>query len=207
VAWGMTYQSGAVRRPVRTGHVKALQRHHRHVLPVAPIVLLGPRAVGHPLAVVVAEAPGRLERRPTSDRGARSPLGEEGGTGALRSDVRRPLGSATGARRATARLARWCDEPQCSGVPLVAVGNPGVVTTFSATTALPYEHLQRATAGLRGQLRLLAVDAGEVPDWSTLAVTGPTESIGAHGRIWFEWSADVLAGVDALPYDPRNIAG
>jgi hypothetical protein len=70
---------------------------------------------------------------------------------------------------------------------------------FTATTALPYEHLERATAGLRGQLRLLAADAGEVPDWSTLTVTGPTESVGAHGRSWYVWSAEVQAAVaDAL---------
>jgi hypothetical protein len=49
------------------------------------------------------------------------------------------------------------------------------VATYSATTTLPYEHLERATAELRGQLRLQLPDAGDggLPDWSTLTVTGP----------------------------------
>ena len=28
---------------------------------------------------------------------------------------------------------------------------------------------------------------GRAPDWSTLAVDGPTEAPGARGRTWFEW--------------------
>jgi hypothetical protein len=47
--------------------------------------------------------------------------------------------------------------------------------TFMATTALPYEHLDRATAGLRAEWRrqLLALDVHEMPLWATFAVTGP----------------------------------
>ena len=55
---------------------------------------------------------------------------------------------------------------------------------FRATAGLPYERLERATAGLRGRLRLLAADDGVMPDWSTLQVTGPTMSLDARGRTW-----------------------
>jgi hypothetical protein len=39
--------------------------------------------------------------------------------------------------------------------------------TFTATTALPYEHLERATAGLCAELRrqLLAADVHQMPRW------------------------------------------
>ena len=57
--------------------------------------------------------------------------------------------------------------------------------------ALPYEHVERATAGLRGRLQLMAADDGAVPDWSTLTVTGPTTSLDARGRTWFESTATV----------------
>src|SRR4051794_4828007 len=42
--------------------------------------------------------------------------------------------------------------------------------TFTATTALPYPHLERATAGLRGELRqqLLQVGVTAAPDWTAL---------------------------------------
>lgn len=65
--------------------------------------------------------------------------------------------------------------------------------TLTATAAMPYEHLERATAGLRGQLRELAAAADAVPDWTTLTVTGPAQDVGAHGRIWYRWTATVLA--------------
>ena len=46
---------------------------------------------------------------------------------------------------------------------------------FTATAALPYEHLERATAGLRAELRrqLLAADVHEMPVWETFVVEGP----------------------------------
>lgn len=60
----------------------------------------------------------------------------------------------------------------------------------SASTALPYPHLDRATAGLRAQLRhRLAAD--ELADWSTLEVQGPAQVPGARGRVWFEYRATV----------------
>lgn len=63
--------------------------------------------------------------------------------------------------------------------------------TLTAGTALPYDDLNRATAGLRGQLHELAAAAGRVPDWSTLTVTGPIEATGAHGRTWYRFTATV----------------
>ena len=67
--------------------------------------------------------------------------------------------------------------------------------TFSATAALPYDHLERATAGLRGRLRLMITDdtCAASPDWDTLVVTGPTTSQDARGRTWFEWIGTVEA--------------
>jgi len=63
---------------------------------------------------------------------------------------------------------------------------------FAATTAPLYQHLERATAGLRAELRekVMAAQAAE-PDWATLAVDGPRETTGAHGRTWHEWRASV----------------
>ncbi|MGY1830150.1 hypothetical protein ACI8AA_06920 [Geodermatophilus sp. SYSU D01180] len=63
--------------------------------------------------------------------------------------------------------------------------------TYRATTALPYDDRDRATAGLRGQLRLMAIADGASSDWSTMVVTGPEEAVGRHGVVWFEWSATV----------------
>lgn len=65
------------------------------------------------------------------------------------------------------------------------------MTTFVATTALPYRHLERATAALRAQLRhqLLAADPAAVTDWTPLTVTGPQEFTDEHGHTWFGYSA------------------
>lgn len=66
------------------------------------------------------------------------------------------------------------------------------MTTYTASTALPYEHLERATAGLRGQLRLQLVDDGvELPDWSALEVAGPVTSTDGLGRVWYEYAGTV----------------
>ncbi len=65
--------------------------------------------------------------------------------------------------------------------------------TYRAATALPHNHRERAEAGLRGQLRLMAASDGAVPDWSTMIVEGPTEALGLHGAVWFEWVATVEA--------------
>ncbi len=68
-----------------------------------------------------------------------------------------------------------------------------IVSTFSATTALPYEHLGRATAGLRAELRrqLLAADVHTMPRWETFTVTGPVVSTDLRGRVWYEYRAAV----------------
>jgi hypothetical protein len=67
------------------------------------------------------------------------------------------------------------------------------VPIFSASTALPYEHRARATAGLVGVLhhRLLDEGGGEMPDWSTLTVAGPVVTVDARGRTSFEYAATV----------------
>ncbi len=67
--------------------------------------------------------------------------------------------------------------------------------TYTATTVLPSADVARATAGLRAALRL-AVAAGspsEVPDWSTLVVTGPVVSTDAGGWVgsWHEYEGTV----------------
>jgi hypothetical protein len=67
------------------------------------------------------------------------------------------------------------------------------VSTFTATTALPYEHLERATSGLRAELRQKLLHAGvhEMPVWDTVEVTGPYEFTDLRGRTWFEYRATV----------------
>ncbi len=75
--------------------------------------------------------------------------------------------------------------------------------TYRAATALPHNHRERAEAGLRGQLRLMAASDGAVPDWSTMIVEGPTEALGLHGAVWFEWVATVAAGTRAQADDRR----
>jgi hypothetical protein len=66
------------------------------------------------------------------------------------------------------------------------------VSTFTATKALPYEHLERATAGLRAELRqkLLHADVHVMPLWDTFEVTGP-HKFTVRGRVWFEYRAKV----------------
>src|SRR4051812_2972285 len=76
-----------------------------------------------------------------------------------------------------------------------AVGSPGLGT---ATAAYPYVDRDRATAGLRGQLREILAGAGAgVPDWTTLVVEGPTEVEGLHRRVWIVWTATVLPALCA----------
>ena len=66
-----------------------------------------------------------------------------------------------------------------------------VVHTVWATTSLPYEHVARATAGLRANLRYKLLDLGAAPDWSTLQVSGPVTTPDGMGRPWFEYPASV----------------
>jgi hypothetical protein len=69
--------------------------------------------------------------------------------------------------------------------------------------ALPYEHLERATAELRAELRrqLLAADVHEMPKWETFVVTGPTEFTDLRGRTWFEYRATVES---RRPFDAKT---
>ena len=70
-----------------------------------------------------------------------------------------------------------------------------VVSTFSASAALPYEHLELATAGLRAELRrqLLAADVQAMPRWETFTVTGSIEFTDLRGRLWYQYRAAVEA--------------
>jgi len=74
-----------------------------------------------------------------------------------------------------------------------------VVHTVSATTSLPYEHVERATAGLRAKLRYQLLDLGAAPDWSTLEVSGPVTTLDGMGRPWFEYRASVLGRAAFAP--------
>ena len=57
---------------------------------------------------------------------------------------------------------------------------------------LPAPDLERATAGLRGALRLeIALATTDLPDWSTLVIDGPSAGLGLHGRPWFRYTATV----------------
>jgi hypothetical protein len=67
------------------------------------------------------------------------------------------------------------------------------MATYRATTALPYDNRERATRGLRGQLRVTAMADSAAPDWTTLCVTGPAEAPGPCGAVWVKWSAAVQA--------------
>ena len=64
---------------------------------------------------------------------------------------------------------------------------------YRAETALPYYDHERATAGLRGQLRLMSLDDGCAPEWQTMLVEGPVKSVGRHGVVRFKWTATVQA--------------
>ena len=64
---------------------------------------------------------------------------------------------------------------------------------FRATAALPYDNLERATAGLRAALmqQLLAAGVREAPVWETFVVTGPIVFEDLRGRDWYEYRASV----------------
>jgi len=63
------------------------------------------------------------------------------------------------------------------------------VSRYSAVTALPYPHLERAEAGLHAGLRH-RLGMGEQADWTTLEASGPHPVLlGAQGRMWFEYRA------------------
>ena len=76
------------------------------------------------------------------------------------------------------------------------------VPSYSTATALPYPHLERATAGPRAVQRA----AGELADRVSLVVTGPVRLSDARGRVWHEYRAEVhppVAGLGLWP--PRRL--
>src|SRR3954453_3713673 len=76
---------------------------------------------------------------------------------------------------------------------LQSIGSGGGPTS-QAAAALPHRNRGRATEGLRDRLTIMAVAAGLTPDWSTLAVTGPTEMTGTQQGARFEWTGRVAMG-------------
>jgi len=73
---------------------------------------------------------------------------------------------------------------------LQAIGSGGA-TIHQAAAALPHQNRGRATERLRDQLTVMALAAGLTPDWSTLAVIGPTEMTGTQHGARFEWTGRV----------------
>ena len=73
---------------------------------------------------------------------------------------------------------------------LQAIGSGGA-TIHQAAAALPHQTRGRATERLRDQLTVMALAAGLTPDWSTLAVIGPTEMTGTQHGARFEWTGRV----------------
>ena len=73
---------------------------------------------------------------------------------------------------------------------LQALGSGGA-PVYQAAAALPHRNRGRATKALRDRLTIMAVAAELTPEWSTLAVTGPTEMTGAQEGARFEWTGRV----------------
>jgi hypothetical protein len=68
---------------------------------------------------------------------------------------------------------------------------------YRAAAALPFDDRDRVTAGLRGQLQVMAAAAGADPDWSTLRVDGPARRSEQHGAGLSEWTATVVVSAGA----------
>lgn len=83
------------------------------------------------------------------------------------------------------------DDEMCK--PGCRLADLACVSTYEATTALPYPHVMRASAGLRGALRRQIVDDGllVMPDWSTFKVTFTNEAFDARGQILFQYRGSV----------------
>ena len=64
---------------------------------------------------------------------------------------------------------------------------------YRTTTALPFAHHSQATSVLRRELhrQIVEDDEGNVADWSTLCVLGPTEVFGPRGVVHFEYRGSV----------------
>jgi hypothetical protein len=66
------------------------------------------------------------------------------------------------------------------------------VRMYSARAVLPIENPDRAVGVLRANLQQ-QLARGEIADWDTLHVIGPTESVDLRGHTWFEYRARVRA--------------
>ena len=62
---------------------------------------------------------------------------------------------------------------------------------YRAAAALSSDDTVLATEQLQERLQLIATAGGRVPDWSTLAVDGPTAGPEWRGQSWFEFTATV----------------
>jgi hypothetical protein len=65
--------------------------------------------------------------------------------------------------------------------------------TYRASVTLPAAHADRAVAALRQEVqRLSTAERGlEVPDWSTMSMTGPEETYGPRGEVLYEYRGTV----------------
>jgi hypothetical protein len=101
---------------------------------------------------------------------------------------------------------RW-QPPLCEHVPhhRVRPREPWAFDLkFTETTTLPYDHLDRATAGLRAELskKVAAVQAGE-PDWATLA---SERSAGNNrGSPWLTVAIGTGGGAPLVPMTPCGV--
>jgi hypothetical protein len=77
---------------------------------------------------------------------------------------------------------------------------------YRAAAALLWDDREQATAGLQGQLRVMATAGRAIPDWSTLVIDGPTEVCEPQGRTWFEWTGRVSVAGEDLPDLPPDDA-
>ncbi|MGY1846448.1 MULTISPECIES: hypothetical protein [unclassified Blastococcus] len=76
---------------------------------------------------------------------------------------------------------------------------------YRAAAAVPFSDRDRVTAGLRGQLRVMAAAAGADPDWSTLRVQGPARPVQGQNTELTEWTATVVVTGGAAALDDRLI--
>lgn len=80
-----------------------------------------------------------------------------------------------------------------------------VAVMYRAAAALPFDDRDRVTAGLRGQLSVMAAAAGAHPDWSTLRVEGPARGGEHQGTGLTEWAATVVVTGDGAVLDDRTL--